>query len=184
MADRPLRTPRLIAADIFTTSYRMSGKVAAPLTGLIGHLNNPTTSFVDVEDVYLSPIHQPGRIAAHYNVARLVKANMAAVLLTRRDDVGPVALARGGYTRLVSTPALVGSGIYELQGLLESPGKFDFDVALVEGAGLFFALYDVNLSAVQYEDARFHGAACLINKSRVDLITFRDEKPLAPEGPA
>ena len=195
MSDRPLRSSRqrpesavsalrLIAADIFTTSYRLSGKVAAPSTGLIGHLNNPTTSFVDFEDVYFSPIHQPGRISGHYGVVRLVKSNIAALLLTRRDDVGPVALVRGGYTRIVSTPALVACGIFEVQGLLESPGKFDFNAALVEGAGQFFALYDASLAAVPFPEANFRGAACLINKSRVDLITFREEKRGAAEGAA
>ena len=97
----PNVTHRMLAADFLTLSYRVVGKMMTPNTGVVGMMNDPTTSFMEVLDAKLARIHMPTKLVGEYNMIDLVKNNVFAVCLTRREDVGPQALARGGYQNLV-----------------------------------------------------------------------------------
>ncbi len=90
-------THRMLSADFLTLSYRVVGKIMVPNTGMIGMLNDPTTSFMEVVDAKLARIHMPTKLVGEYKMIDLVKSNVFAVCLSRREDIGPQALARGGY---------------------------------------------------------------------------------------
>ncbi len=55
---------------------------------------------MEVVDAKLAPIHMPTKLVGEYEIIDVVKTNLFAVCLTRREDVGPQALARGGYQNL------------------------------------------------------------------------------------
>ena len=44
---------RLLSADFLTQSYRVVGKMMVPYTGVVGMMNDPTTSFMEVNDAKL-----------------------------------------------------------------------------------------------------------------------------------
>jgi hypothetical protein len=94
-------THRMLAADFLTQSYRVVGKMMIPNTGVVGLINDPNTSFMEVVDAKLARIHMPTKLVGEYKVIDLVKDNVFAICLTRREDLGPQALARGGYQNLV-----------------------------------------------------------------------------------
>ena len=96
----PNATQRLLAADFLTPSYRIVGKVLNPNTGVVGMLNDPITAFMEVLDAKLARIHMPTKLVGEYKVVDLVKASIFAVCLTRREDVGPQALVRGGFQNI------------------------------------------------------------------------------------
>ncbi|MBI4769421.1 MAG: hypothetical protein HY784_03150 [Chloroflexi bacterium] len=102
----------------------------------------------------------------------MVKTNLLVLLLARREDLGPRAVARGGYTRMFSAQTLIVCGPYELRGTVETPGNVDLSVLTVEGAGDFIAVYDVALNAVMFPDVHFRGAACLLNRRHIDFLTI------------
>jgi len=172
----PNVTHRLLAADFLTPSYRVVGKMMAPNTGVVGMLNDPTTSFMEVLDAKLARIHMPTKLVGEYNVIDVVRANIFAVCLTRREDVGPQALARGGYQNLTEYHIRATTQVYELEGTLEWAGRFDFAVIMVEGTRDFIPLYDATLTSILIPQLRIESPAILFNRRQVDLLAQLSEK--------
>ncbi len=174
----PEKTPthRHLAADFLTPSYRVVGKMVAPSMGVIGMLNDTTTSFMEVTDAKLARIHMPTKLVGEYNVIDLVKSNIVAVCLTKREDVGPQALARGGYQNVASYPIRMIGQVYEIEGTLEWAGRFDFATVMVEGTRDFVPLYNVTIQAILIPQFRIESPAILFNRRFVDSLGQLSEK--------
>ena len=169
-------THRLIAADFLTPSYRVVGQIMVPNTGMTGLMNDTTNSFMEVLEARLARLHMPTKLVGEYNVIDLVKPNVFAVCLTRREDVGPQALARGGYKKVTQYPVRVTTPVYELEGTLEWTGRFDFATIMVEGIRDFVPLYDATLTAILIPQLRIESPALLFNRRHVDLLGLVTEK--------
>jgi hypothetical protein len=167
---------RLLSADFLTLSYRVVGKMMVPSNGMLGMMNDTTHSFMEVVDAKLAPIHMPTKLVGEYEIIDLVKTNLFAVCLTRREDAGPQALARGGYQNLVKYPIRVTTQVYELEGILEWTGRFDFATVMVEGSGNFVALYNATLTAIMIPQLRIESPAILFNRRQVDLLAVITDK--------
>lgn len=167
---------RMLAADFLTQSYRVVGKIMVPNTGVLGLVNNPTTSFMEVLDAKLARIHMPTKLVGEYKMVDLVKDNVFAICLTRREDLGPHALTRAGYQNVVEYLIRVTSQVYELEGTLEWSGRFDFATVMVEGARDFVPLYDAKLTAILIPQLRIESPAILFNRKQVDLLGLISEK--------
>ena len=176
MSPEPTVTHRLISVDFLTPSYRIVGKIMVPHTGVIGMLNDTTTSFTEVVDAKLARLHMPTKLVGEYKVIDLVKTNIFAVCLTRREDVGPQALARGGYQNLVKYPLRLTTQIYELEGTMEWAGRFDFATIMVEGIRDFVPLYDATLNAILIPSMRIESPAVLFNRRQVDILALIADK--------
>ena len=169
-------THRMLSADFLTLSYRVVGKIMVPNTGMIGMLNDPTTSFMEVVDAKLARIHMPTKLVGEYKMIDIVKSNVFAVCLSRREDIGPQALARGGYQNLLEYSIRLTSQVYELEGKLEWAGRFDFATIMVEGVRDFVPLYDATLTAILIPQLRIESPAILFNRKQVDLLGLIAEK--------
>ena len=169
-------THRMLAADFLTQSYRVVGKMMVPNTGVVGLINDPNTSFMEVVDAKLARIHMPTKLVGEYKVVDLVKHNVFAICLTRREDMGPQALARGGYQNHVEYSIRVTTQVYELEGKLEWAGRFNFATIMVEGVRDFVPLYDATLTAILIPQLRIESPAILFNRTQVDLLGLVSEK--------
>ncbi len=169
-------THRLLAADFLTLSYRVVGKMLMPNTGVVGMMNDRTTSFMEVMEAKLARIHMATKLVAEYDMVDVVKNNVFAVCLTRREDVGPQALARGGYKNLANYFIRVTSQVYEIEGTLEWAGRFDFATIMVEGTRDFVPLYNAKITAILIPQFRIESPAILFNRKYVDLLTMTPEK--------
>jgi hypothetical protein len=166
----PSPTHRVLAADFLTPSYRVVGKLMVPNTGIIGMVNDPVTQFMEVNEAKLARIHMPTKLVGEYAVIDVVKANVFAVCLARREDVGPKALAQGGFQKLTEYRIRVTSQVYELEGTLEWVGRFDFATVMVEGTRDFVPLYDAKLTAILIPQLKIESPAILFNRKQVDLL--------------
>jgi len=169
-------TQRMVLVDFLTPSYRVVGQILVPNTGVIGLMNDPTSSFMEVLDAKLARLHMPTKLVGEYNVLDLVKPNVFAVCLTRREDVGPQALARGGFQKINKFEVRVTTPVYELQGALEWAGRFDFATIIVEGTRDFVPLYDATLTAILIPQLKIESPAILFNRRHVDLLGLSSEK--------
>jgi hypothetical protein len=169
-------TQRQLSADFLTLSYRVVGKILVPNNGMVGLMNDKNTSFMEVMDAKLARIHMPTKLVEEYEMIDLVKTNLFAVCLTRREDVGPQALARGGYKNLVKYNIRVTSQVYELEGILEWTGRFDFATTMLEGTGDFVPLYNATLTAILIPQLRIESPAILFNRRQVDLLALIKDK--------
>jgi hypothetical protein len=169
-------THRLLTADFLTPSYRIVGRILVPNTGMTGLMNDTTNSFMEVLEAKLARLHMPTKLVGEYNVIALVKLNIFAVCLTRREDVGPLALARGGYKSLTRFPVRVTTPVYELEGTLEWAGRFDFATIMVEGTRDFVPIYDATLSSILIPQLRVESPGMLFNRRHVDLLALDAER--------
>jgi len=169
-------THRAIPADFYTPSYRIVGKVMVPNTGLMGLINDQMNSFMEIVDARLARVHMPSKLVDHYEVVRIVKSQIFAIALTRREDIGPQALARGGYVRLSEYPVRIATPVYELQGTLEWAGRFDFSTVMVEGSRDFVPTYDAALTAVLIPALKVESPAILFNRRQVDLLALNNQR--------
>ena len=101
--DTSPRTYRFISVDIYTSSYRVVGKVMVANTGVIGIMNDTTNSAMEVHDARLAKIHMPTKLVDHFEMVRMVKNKVMVMCLARREDLGPAALVRGGFGTITST---------------------------------------------------------------------------------
>lgn len=172
------KTPsqRLIPADFLTSGYRIVGKIMVPASGIMGLMNDATNSFTEVVDAKLARLHMPTKLVDHFEVVRLVKAQVFAVCLSRREDLGPQALARGGYVRVTDFPIRVTSQVFELEGILEWAGRFDFSTIMVEGTREFVPLYAGTLTAILIPTLKIESAALLFNRRHVDLLALKNQR--------
>lgn len=174
--ESPTLTQRAIPADFYTPSYRIVGKVMVPNTGLMGLINDQMYSSMEIVDARLARVHMPSKLVDHYEVVRIVKSQIFAIALTRREDIGPQALARGGYVRLSEYPVRIATPVYELQGLLEWAGRFDFSTIMVEGSRDFVPIYDAMLTAVLIPALKVESPAVLFNRRQVDLLALNNQR--------
>jgi len=178
-ADLPSGTNRFISADFFTPSYRIVGKIVIPSTGLIGLMNDPITSFMEIHDARLARLHMPTKLVDHYESLRLVRSQVFAVCLARREDVGHSA-TRSGYGRNYEYPLLMTTSVYELSGTVEFSGRFDFSVVMVDGKSDFIPLYNTNLTAILIPALKVESPAMLFNRKQVDMLALKSQRSEEP----
>jgi hypothetical protein len=159
-----------INADLFTDTHRISCRVEAGTMGIIGLLNDVTTSVFQVEDAYISRLSQPAQIMEHRPVVYLAKAVLALGLIARREELGPQGLARGGYTQVVPFPVLITTSTFEIRGNLELPGKLDVSALLTGGTGKFITAYKTQIVATAPLDLPYTSEVLIINRTLVQLI--------------
>ena len=170
---------RLLSADFLTLSYRVVGKLMIPTSGVVGMLNDSNSSFMEVLEAKCARIHMPTKLVGEYPVIDLVKTNLFAICLTRREDMGPHALVRGGYQKLSRYTIRVTTQVYELEGTLDWAGRFDFATIMVEGARDFVPLSNATLTAVMFPQLRIESPAVLFNRKQVDFLAAV-KKPTGP----
>ena len=96
-----------VTADLFTATHRVSCRIEAGNMGTIGLLNDINTSVFPAEDAYVSRIAEPAKILEHHATLYVAKATLSLVFISRREELGPVGLARGGYTHILTFPVLI-----------------------------------------------------------------------------
>lgn len=147
-----------------------------PNTGLLGLLNDTTHSFMEILDANLARIHMPTKLVEHYEVVRIVKPHIFAVALSRREDLGPQALTRGGFQRMTDYPIKVTTSVFELEGVIEWAGRFDFSVIMVEGQRMFVPLFNAQLTAVLIPALKVEAPALMFNREQIDLMALSGQR--------
>ncbi len=172
----PAGTQRLITVDFFTPSYRIVGKILVPNSGVVGLLNDTTSSFMEIMDARLARLHMPTKLVEHYEVIRVVKAQLFAACLPRREDMGPQSMTRGGFGRIVEYPVRITTPIYDLDGTLEWSGRFEFSAIMVDGTRDFVPLFDSRLTAILIPALKVESPALLFNRRHVDLMGLKSQQ--------
>jgi hypothetical protein len=176
MATTSPRTYRFVPADIYTSGYRVVGKVMVANTGVIGLMNDTTKSAMEVHDAKMARIHMPTKLVDHFEMIRMVKQKVIVMCLSRREDLGPAALVRGGYGTITEYPARFTSQVYEVEGKLELPGRFDFQGMMFEGARNFLPLFDAILTAILIPNLRVESPGMLFNRNHADVVALINQR--------
>jgi hypothetical protein len=159
-----------INVDVLTDTHRISCRLEAGNLGIIGVLNDSTSSVFQVEDAYISRLQQPAKIIEHRTTVYIAKATLSLALIGRREEIGPQALARGGYTQMVPLPVLITTTAFEIRGNLELPGKLDAGALLAGGTGKYVLAYKVTIIATAKSDIPYTSEVLIINRNLVQVI--------------
>jgi hypothetical protein len=174
--DAAPRTYRFLPVDIYTSGYRVVGKVMVSTNGIMGIVNDNTKSHLEIQDARLARIHMPTKLADHFEVVRLVKSQIFAICAARREDLGPSGVQRGGYTNVTTMPARLITQVYEIEGKIEMAGRFDFAVMITDKTRNFIPVYEANLSAILIPNLKAESPGVLINREKVDLLALLNQR--------
>ncbi len=174
--DTSPRTYRFLPADILTSGYRVVGKIMVSNTGTMGMLNDTTHSALEVHDARLARLHMPTKLVDHFELVRMMKIHVYAVCMARREDLGPQALVRGGYASIVEYPTRITTQMFEVEGTLELPGRFDFTTLMSEGTRDFIPIFNATLTAILLPNLRVETAGMMINRRQIDLVALLNQR--------
>jgi hypothetical protein len=174
--DTSPRTYRFLPSDVLMSGYRVVGKVMAGNTGVLGMLNDTTRSTLEVHDARLARIHMPTKLVDHFEVVRMAKSRVHAMCMARREDLGPQALVRGGFANITEYPARITTEVFEIEGVMEIAGRFDFAALMIEGTREFIPVFNATVTAILLPNLRVESPAILINRRQVDLIALTGQR--------
>jgi len=143
-------------------------------TGLLGVMNDSNNSVVDVTDAHLARLHVPNKLADRYETARLVKAQVVAVCVNRREDLGPPGYS--SYSPTTAYPVHLTTADFEIDGYLEWIGRFDATAMIGKGTGDFVPIYRASISSILIPSLQIETNAMLLNRRTVDLIALTSEQ--------
>jgi len=170
--DTAPRTHRFLPADILTSSDRVVGKVMVATNGVMGMMNDPTHSYMEVHDARLARIHMPTKLVDHFEIVRLFKQHIFAIALARREDLGPLTVVRGGFSAVTEYPVRVTTQVYEIDGKIEVSGRFEFSVLMAEGSRDFIPIFNSVLTSILIPNLRVESPGMLFNRRQVDLMAL------------
>lgn len=170
------RTYRFLPADILTSGYRVVGKIMVTNMGVMGMVNDTTHSAMEVHDARLARLHMPTKLVDHFELTRMMKSHVYAICMARREDLGPQALVRGGYTSVVEYPVRITTQMFEIEGILELPGRFDFASLIAEGTREFLPVFNATLTAILIPNLRVESPGMLVNRRQIDLIALLNQR--------
>jgi len=166
---------RTVQVDFLTSSYRVVGKLTVSSGGVLGVLSDPTTSFMEVHEASMARIHMATKLVENPQLVRVVKQQIVAVVLGRREDIGSLSIARTGYSRIFSYTIRITTPIYELEGTLEWPGRFDFTAIMAEGTSEFIPVYDASLGAILFPSLLIQSPVVLFNRAHLGTLVLMSE---------
>ena len=171
---------RLIPAEILTSSHYIFGQIKVIQSGLVGMLTDMTTSYIEVDEASLAPIHKPSSVMNYAPQLYMVRSEIAAVSLRKREYMGLQGIMKGGFQRLIPYPVQISTRTYDITGTLEWSGRFEFSALITEGTSYFIIVYDAVLTAPLFPDIRLESPVMLLNRSFLETLIINKKIPTTP----
>ena len=168
-------TPRTVSVDMLTSSYRIVGELPVTNSGVLGVVGDTTSSYMEIYNTNLARIHMATKLVEQAPLVRVVKSQVIAVCVNRRDEVAPQIAARAGYSRIGKYPVKITSTIYETEGTFEWSGRFDFTAVMAEGSCEFITLYDATVGAILFPMLLIQSPIILFNRRFINTLTLVGE---------
>jgi len=166
-----------VTADFLAHNYRISGEVNVRSRPLADSLSDPTSDYIDVDNIYVSPIHDPADIKASYPHGSLLKTNVSMVVVAREEDGLSKATTYGDYLgRYTLRPVFLTMPGFEVRGFLEMAAKGDIRTYMVGHAERFIPLVEAKATVTRNPAIRFEGGMILANRQGVGIICMAEEE--------
>lgn len=161
-----------INVDLFTDAYRVTGRVAASSGGLVTELNNSNTDFLDLEDAYVSRVHEPGKIIANYSLASFRKQNINFIVLSdRREGLSLGNLhSKSVYTRGRPIQVFLTVPSFEVHGEVMFEVKASPSNIMLAIPGQYQPIFAATASASLYPDIAYNGDLILVHKTAIGVF--------------
>lgn len=170
-------TQRLIPVEILTSSRYIFGQVKVIQSGLAGMLSDITNSVLEINEASIAPVHKPSSVTNYTPQLYLVRSEVAAVCVNKREYLGLQGVMKGGYQRLIPYQVQISTRHYDISGTLEWPGRFEFPALLAEGTSSFINVYDATLTAPLYPELKIESAVAVINRCFLQTLIVNRKTP-------
>jgi hypothetical protein len=164
----------LTPAEFFSRNYRLSCSLDARRRSLGDILYDPTSSYVFVEDAYISPIDYPARISTDYPKAIIVKDSLTFALTPEQDSVFRRDQKYGHYLGPNLEKVFIALPYVELQGELLMPGRTTPQVLLSSSTEGFITLLDVKAHVTSNPEITYEGEAAIVSKNKISFMGLLD----------
>jgi hypothetical protein len=170
-------TVRLIPADFLTSSQYIFGQLKTTQSGVLGMLSDTTTSYVEVNEASMASIHKPDKVTNYAPLIWLVKNQIVAVCLSKKNYAGSQAAMHSGYKRVFEYPVQVTTPFYDITGTLEWSGRFEFSALMSDGTNAFLMLNEAVLTAPLFPALHIESSTILLNRNFLDTLTPMKKSP-------
>jgi hypothetical protein len=159
---------RRLTADIFADSHRISTQMSLRGRVLGDLLNDPNTSYLELDIAYVSRIDHPGEILADYSLS-----------IVRKDRLTFIVVASMGDMALKQNPAKMGMRLwpvfvtvpgFEITGQIEAPVNLDLRTLMAIGVERFVPVFDAKATLSMNQSVEFGGELVLINKTAIEVL--------------
>lgn len=171
---------RLIPAEILTSSHYIFGQIKVIQSGLVGMLTDTTNSYLEVDEASIAPIYKPSNVMNYATQLYMVRSEIAAVCLSKRDYMGLQGVMKSGYQRLIPYPVQISTRTYDLTGTIEWSGRFEFSALISEGTSNFFMVYDGIITAPLYPELKIEAPVILLNRNYLETLIVTKKVPPVP----
>ena len=165
-----------LMVDFFVHCYRISGRLNVRQKKLADQLNDRTTAFLQLEDVYISNIEHPAHITASYSNSILRKQNIIAVIVAQQDDGLPREHSYGSYLGGYLNRVFITIPFFEIEGDLRLSGRLDLRAVLATGTDSFVPILDGRMTSSAHPDIVFTGGAVLVNRDHIGSLWVEQEE--------
>jgi hypothetical protein len=162
-------------ADFFTQSYRISGSVDVISRKLADRLEDRTTSFLQLEEAYISNVEHPADIVASHATSILHKEKIIAVVVSREEDGLSRQYTYGSYLGSHVQRAYLIVPAFQIQGYLRLSGKRDVRALLTSG-DRFLPVLDGEMRFSVRPDITFTGGVILVNRAHIEALWKVEER--------
>ena len=161
-------------AEFFSQSYRLSGTFDARQQSLGDLLYSSTSSYLTVENAYISPINHPSRISADYSSAIILKKSLTFVITAYKDDGLRRDQKYGNYLGPQLTTVFITLPHFEITGDLRIPGRFDPRVLLSSQTESFLTLLNITAQVASNPEFTYQGEAGIVSKNKISFMGLND----------
>ena len=165
-----------VLADFLAHNYRISGEVNVRSRPLADTLNDVTTDYIEIENIYVSPIQDPADLKAHYQIGSLRKDNISKVILTRLEHGMSKTTTYGSYIGYTLRPVFLTVPGFEVRGLLEVAPKINIRAFMATYAERFIPITEATATVTLNPNVRFQGGIILVNKQQVGVFCLSEEE--------
>jgi hypothetical protein len=165
----------LLPVEFFTQGYRISGHVNVRGKTVADLLNDKLESYMELNDVYISRINDPGGIVANYGEARLRKDSLVFAIIPAKERLSRATRSTSYFGKSLrrvwlTLPSFEIEGDFEVTGL-----SLDWNAYIAQGMNEYIPLLNGVARVTFWPDIEFGGEAFLVTRPCVDLFCLREE---------
>jgi hypothetical protein len=154
----------LVSVDFFTTTHRISGQVQTGPRPFSDLLNDQSSSYLLVFNVYVSPLTRAAEVGDYAPVAYLSKENLCFAIVSSREIRAPDRSHFSSQDRetLITMPR------FEVRGMVAGPRRLDIRSFSPTALDPFIVLTDASVQVADNPEMTFSGEAILVNRARLE----------------
>jgi hypothetical protein len=159
-----------LSGEFLSQNYRLSGEVSLRQGAVLDMLNDAMTSYIRLENVYVSPIVDPATIKGHYPNGQIRKDNLTMVVLAGQEDAlsrRPGQFAQGAsvvFNVFITVPG------FEIHGGLKIESAVDIERMFIYGSERFIVVYNATATVTTNPQVQFTGGAILVNRDQLGIF--------------